>query len=45
MIVKRVSDLMPLLSWIAKMEFSEVLTKLNKAFLNDIGEGNDFVVT
>ena len=37
------SDLMPLLSWIAKTEFSEVLTKLSNAFLNDIGEGNDFM--
>ena len=34
---------MPLLSWIAKIEFPEVLTKLSNAFLNDIGEGNDFM--
>ena len=34
---------MLLLSWIAKMEFSEVFTKLSNAFLNDIGKGNDFV--
>ena len=34
---------MPLLSWIAKTGFSEVLTKLSNAFLNDIGEGNDFM--
>ena len=32
---------MPLLSWIAKTEFAEVLTKLSNAFLNGIGEGND----
>ena len=40
---KRVSNLMPLSSWIAKTEFSEILTKLSNAFLNDIGEVNDFV--
>ena len=34
---------MQLLSWIAKIEFSEVLSKLNKVFLNDIGEGNDIL--
>ena len=34
---------MPLLSWIAKTEFSKVLTKLRNAFLNDIGEVNDFM--
>ena len=34
---------MPLLSWIAKTEFSEILTKLSNAFLNDIGEDNDFM--
>ena len=34
---------MPLLSRIAKAEFSEVLMKLSNAFLNDIGEGNDFM--
>ena len=34
---------MPLLSWIVKTEFSEVLTKLSNAFLNDVGEGNDFM--
>ena len=34
---------MPLLSWIAKTEFSEVFTKLSNAFLNNIGEGNDFM--
>ena len=34
---------MPLLSWIAKTEFSEVSRKLSNAFLNDIGEGNDFM--
>ena len=33
---------MALLSWLAKMEFSEVLMKLSNAFLNDTGEGNDF---
>ena len=41
--LKRISDAMPLLSWIAKTEFSEVFTKLNNGFLNDIGEGNDFI--
>ena len=34
---------MLLLSWIAKMEFPEVFTKLSNAFLNNIGKGNDFV--
>ena len=34
---------MPLLSWIKKTEFSEVLTKLINVFLNDIGEGYDFM--
>ena len=34
---------MPLLSWIVKTEFSEVLKKLSNAFLNDVGEGNDFM--
>ena len=38
---KRVSNLMPLLSWIAKTEFLEVLTNLSNALLNDIDEGND----
>ena len=42
-ILKQVGNLMPLLPWIAKTEFSEVLTKLSNAFLNDIGEGNDFM--
>ena len=41
--LKLVSNLMPLLSEIAKTEYSEVLTKLSNAFLNDIGEGNDFM--
>ena len=36
---------MPLLSRIAKAEFSEVLMKLSNAFLNDIGEGNDFMLS
>ena len=41
--LKRVSNLMPWLSWIAKTRFLEVLTKLSNAFLNDIVEGNDFM--
>ena len=41
--LKRVSNLMPLLSWIAKTEYSEALMKLSNAFLNNIGEGTDFM--
>ena len=40
--LKRVSNLMPLLSWVWKPEFSEALTKLSNAFLKDIGKGDDF---
>ena len=39
------SNLMPLLLWIAKTEFSKVLTKVSNAFLNNIGEGNDFMLS
>ena len=42
---KRVSNLIPFLSRIAKTEFSEVLTKLSNAFFNDIGEDNDFMLS
>ena len=41
--LKRVSNLMLLLLWIAEIEFLEVFTKLINAFLNDIGEGDDFM--
>ena len=41
--LKRVSNFMLSLSWIVKTEFSDVLMKLSNAFLNDIGEGNDFM--
>ena len=41
--LKRMSNLMSLLSWISKTEFLEVLTKLSNAFLNNIGKGNDFI--
>ena len=34
---------MSLLPSVVKTEFSEVLTKLSNASLNDIGEGNDFI--
>ena len=34
---------MLLLLWIAEIEFLEVFTKLTKAYLNDIGEGDDFM--
>ena len=39
--IKKVSNLMLLMSWIAKTEFTEVLTKLSNVFLNNIGEGID----
>ena len=41
--LKRVSNLMLLLLYIAEIEFLEVFTKLINAYLNDIGEGDDFM--
>ena len=41
--LKRVSNLIPLLLWIPKMEFPEVLTKLSNGFLNDTGGCNYFM--
>ena len=41
--LKRMSNLFSLLSGTAKTLISEVLVKLRNAFLNDNGEGNDFM--